>query len=195
MKINAGNLKNKKIQIVPKTSEKIVSSWIRVNIFNLINNFFLKKKNLKKNIVVDPFVGSGSLVFEAISRGFKKAYVNDKDINFFKYIKKNIKQLSINKDQILVFKTDYLIFLRYLKKQFLINNIKIDLFFLNPPIKLVNNCHKIADFFFKNNLFYEATLIITLNWKKNIVLSKNFEELVAKRYGKMMVSIFKLKNV
>ncbi len=118
-KIVAGKYKSRKLNFTNTIELKPTTSKIREILFNWIQFESYNKTYL------DLFSGSGSLSFEALSRGAKEVISIEKNFIAFKNIEKNIKLLNSNKIQ--AFNQDALIFLA--KK-----NTKIfDFIFIDPP--------------------------------------------------------------
>ena len=118
--------------------------------FNIANNYFY----YEDKIVLDLFSGSGQLGIEALSRGARFCYFNDKSFAASNIIKKNINNLKI--DNCIITNKDYLFCLNQLIK----NNIKIDLLLLDPPFKQIQYYYKSFELIFKSGLLNNNAVII-----------------------------------
>lgn len=76
-----------------------------------------------KDAILDLFGGSGAVAIEAISRGIKRAVINDKNKEAYRVIKKNVLPL---KEDIMVYNLDYDILLDAIDDEF-------DIVYLDPP--------------------------------------------------------------
>ncbi len=79
------------------------------------------------NVMLDLFAGSGAMGIEALSRGFKYVYFNDKNKQAANIIKANLKSLDLTSLS-QVFSSDYQECLRLVAKE-----KKIDFIFIDPP--------------------------------------------------------------
>ncbi|MEG2348207.1 MAG: 16S rRNA (guanine(966)-N(2))-methyltransferase RsmD [Clostridia bacterium] len=122
MRIIAGKFKAKKI-LSPKT-EKTRPTLDRVKeaMFSIISDY------LQSANVLDLFAGTGNLAIEAISRGAKFAWLNDKDNMGISTIISNIKLTNTN-EYVKITKKDYLKCLNQIEKE----NMDFDVIFLDPP--------------------------------------------------------------
>ena len=81
-------------------------------------------------VVLDVFGGSGALSLESLSRGAKKAYIIDSNIEAINIIKTNAANLKV-KDELVVYHNSYLNVLPTL-----VGKVKFDLVFLDPPFRM-----------------------------------------------------------
>jgi len=95
--IISGKYKGFKINSVSSTKTRSTSHALRKSLFDTIGEF------INENIVLDLFAGSGAYGFEALSRNAKQVYLVDNFLPAFKIIKKNIKKLNLQKEQIKLF--------------------------------------------------------------------------------------------
>ena len=108
-------------KLVGFEGEKIRPTTDRVkeSVFNLIQEFIPGSK------VLDLFAGSGSLGFEAMSRGAESVIFVDKDIDSVNVVRKNANELAFG-DTVKILHMSYDEFLRNSKECF-------DIIFLDPP--------------------------------------------------------------
>ena len=125
IKIISGDMRGKTITFDSSKKIRPTLGRIKETLFNWLGN------DLRDLKVLDLFGGSGSLGFEANSRGAKVTIV-EKDKEVFGKIKRNIERHKMQK--IDVYNTDAINFIRLVKETF-------DIIFLDPPyedIQLIN---------------------------------------------------------
>ena len=123
MRIIAGRFKAKKL-VSPKT-EKTRPTLDRVKeaLFSIINNYINDD-----TYVLDLFGGTGNLALEAISRGAKFAWINDKESLSISTIISNVK-LTNSIECVKITKKDYTKCLNQIAAE----NMLFDIIFLDPP--------------------------------------------------------------
>ena len=117
IKIISGNMRGKIITFDSSKKLRPTLGRIKETLFNWLGN------NLSDLKILDLFGGSGSLGFEANSRGATVTIV-EKDKAVYKKIKRNIEQHNMQK--IVVHNTDAINFIRLVKETY-------DIIFLDPP--------------------------------------------------------------
>ena len=117
IKIISGDMRGKTITFDSSKKIRPTLGRIKETLFNWLGN------DLRDLKALDLFGGSGSLGFEANSRGAKVTIV-EKDKEIFRKIKRNIEQHKMQK--IDVHNTDAINFIRLVKETF-------DIIFLDPP--------------------------------------------------------------
>lgn len=135
-------------------------------------------------IVLDLFAGSGALGIEALSRGAKKVYFNDYDINANKAIKSNLTFIKADLDTYEVMKADYKNCLLLLKEK----NIKFNLIFLDPPY-VKNICNEIITYLIDNDMLVNDAIIVVESDDQEMELSYLYQQY---QYGKVLLYIVKL---
>ncbi len=115
----SGEYRGRKFNFPDTPSLRSTSGKIRETLFNWIQFESYNKTYL------DLFTGSGSLSFEALSRGAKQVISIEKDFNVYQNLKKNQALLKTNK--ISIFNQDALNFLSEKSTQ------TFDFVFLDPP--------------------------------------------------------------
>jgi len=122
-------------------------------------------QNIKNKTVLDGFAGTGSLGIEAISRKASKCYFVDSHYNSIQIIKKNIRNLGIDKKSVVI-KTN---FYKFIEKSESFECF--DLIFLDPPyhqehISKILNDKKIS------NICKKGTIVVA-EVDKNYTISYN----------------------
>ena len=120
MRIISGTKKSREIKFIKSAKIRPTMDKIRQAVFNTLGDV----SNLA---ILDIFAGSASYSLEALSRGAKISYINDKDINCHKIIYENLKNLQFTNFKL--FKLDYKNLLNNLKDE----GIKFDIIFIDPP--------------------------------------------------------------
>lgn len=156
------------------------SDRVKEALFNILNN-----KMTEANIL-DMFAGSGALGLEAISRGAKQCVfidISDKAINV---IKKNI-SLCKEENVVRVINSDYKIALEKLK------NIKFDVVFIDPPY--LKNM-EVSALTYVNDLLNEDAVVVVETDETDDIPEEvlNLEKYDARKYGRTIISFFRLKR-
>ena len=148
---------------------------VKESLFAMIQN------NISDSVCLDLFAGSGSLGIEALSNGAKFCYFVDNSEEILNILKGNLKKIKDNNFKVLS--------CHYKKalKNFVDNDIKFDLIFLDPPYKL-NLINDVLDFIYNNNLLNDKGLIICEF--ENEILDCKFNLLKEKKYGSKKVFIY-----
>ena len=137
---------------------------------------------LQNAVTLDLFAGSGGLSIEAISRGAKKAYINDLSNEAIKCIKKNIENAKIEEEIVLTNKS-YEEVLNSL-------NEKIDVLFLDPPYKM-HVYEEVVDYLINNDLLNDyAYLVLEMDALLNPIEKEGFKSKIYK-YGNKKLQIMK----
>lgn len=137
--------------------------------------------------VLDLFCGSGALGIEALSRDAKKVVFCDVDNQSVSLTKKNIASLKIdNRQEVKVYRTDYLKYLRGAKEQF-------DLIILDPPYE--------KDFYvpaleviFEKKLLAPEGVIVCERLRSKVISQDFFEVECVKEYGSVALDYLIWKN-
>ncbi|MGX7576429.1 16S rRNA (guanine(966)-N(2))-methyltransferase RsmD [Candidatus Vidania fulgoroideorum] len=175
IKIISGKYKNSKIKFPHNINIKPTKLILKKSVFSIIGNFIKNKKCL------DLFSGSGSLGFEALSRGASLVVFNDiRSINI-KNINKNIKRLNLCESKYILIKNDY--------KNLLKKNFLFDIIFIDPPFIMLCKISKIIISFSKllkkkGYIYLETNKVIKIKKPKLSVIR------IGKK-GKVMFYLFK----
>ena len=173
IRIIAGKNKGRKI-IVPDDYliTKPTKDMVREAIFSALSF------KINDAIILDLFAGSGALSFEALSRGAKKAYINDLDKNAIKVIKENAKNLL---ETPVITNLDYKNAIENL-------SVKFDVVFLDPPYALDVYNEVVSKLISKDLLNKDAVFVLESNHKLNLD-EFNFAKIKEYKYGKTLVYI------
>lgn len=137
---------------------------------------------LQNAITLDLFAGSGGLSIEALSRGAKKAYINDLSKSAIDCIKKNISSVKIQEEIVLTNKS-YEEVLNALSE-------KIDILFLDPPYKM-NVYLEIVNYLIEKELLNDyAYLVLEMDANIEPLEIEGFTSKIYK-YGNKKLQIMK----
>lgn len=179
MRIISGILKGKSINFIKNSTTRPLKDSVKENIFNILYHSSLFRINLKESKVLDLYSGVGSFGIECLSRGVKKVTFVEKDINAYKILKNNLKQLSLE-NKALVVNEQIKIFLKK-------TNEKYNIFFLDPPYAdnlFIENLNLLK----KEKMFENKHLIIIHREKRSEDDFKNcINTLVSKQYGRSKI--------
>lgn len=178
--IISGKYKGQKLSSVPSIKTRSTAHLLRKSLFDVIGNV------IHDNIVLDLFSGSGAYGFEALSRKAKQVYLVDNFFLAIRTIKKNIKKLNLNKEQVKVFFNDAFKMLRLFVKK----KIIFDLIILDPPyfsdfyFVLFQNLHKITN--------DKSWIILEIHSKTLLPLQiDNFLLFKEKKYGDKKINYYR----
>jgi len=177
MRVISGKLRGKLIHNPTDKTTRPLKDMVRESIFNILEHSSNEKIKFKNDIVLDLFSGSGSFGIECLSRGVKKVYFFESYKPSLKILKKNIINLELNENSVVIENDVYKI-----SNQDTDNN-KIDLIYLDPPFKdkKINNLLENI----KNlKIAQEKTLIVIhRNRKLKDSFTKDFKIIREKNYG------------
>ena len=153
---------------------------IKESLFAMIQN------SIKDSICLDLFAGSGSLGIEALSNGAEYVYFVDKSNDACQIIRDNFNNLGISNNYKLQC-LDYKKALNY----FVLNNIKFNLIFLDPPYQS-NLYEEILLFINDNNLLLDNGKVICEY--SSISLNDSYNNLISikdRKYGDKLIKIYR----
>ena len=118
VKLIAGIWRGRKINFLEKDNLRPTKGIIKETLFNFLRN------SIEGSTCIDMFAGSGSLGFEAASRGAKYVYMLENDKQIIDCLKNQKKSLSAK--NINIIQTDANAFESHIQD-------KVDIVFLDPP--------------------------------------------------------------
>ena len=121
MRIVAGKLRHRSIEMTNLSTTRETQDKVRGAIFNMIGPYF------DGGLALDLFAGSGAMGIEAYSRGIAEIDLNDIEPKAIEVCKKNCQSLGIK--NVYYHHLDYQSFLRQTSKSW-------DLIFLDPPYRM-----------------------------------------------------------
>lgn len=134
--------------------------------------------------VLDVFGGSGALSLESISRGAKKAYILDNNLDAIEIIKKNAQALNSMKELTILY-GDYKQIIGRFK-----NSKMFDIIFLDPPFRL-KVIDELIEFIIDNDLLADDGYIVCEYPKEDVVCKdyEGFNVKLCRRYSSSEVLI------
>ncbi len=155
LRIIAGELKHRVIEVPKKFSAHPMGERIRAALFNSLAG------DITGAYVLDAFGGSGACGLEALSRGASSVLILEKDRSVFRYLNKNIKSLELSEDnRINISKAPTLNYLKACPK------LTFDIIICDPPYELAQKMKPEND----NQLFQTLKLLSTRLNKNGILI-------------------------
>jgi 16S rRNA (guanine966-N2)-methyltransferase len=182
MRIISGTYKGRTLKSVRDPRLRPAADRVRESIFNILQN----RLRLRGARVLDLFAGSGSLGFEALSRGAAQAVFVDDWQEATKVIEENSRLLRCE-DRCHIVKTDVHRFLSNAEGQY-------DLIFVDPPYRLESASdlpHKIVE---KGLLSPPGLIIMEHASRTKITTNTNLSLLSERTFGNTTVSFFSAVN-
>ncbi len=177
MRIIAGKYKFKKLNEFNVPSTRPTSDKVKEAEFAMIRDFDGK-------ICLDLFAGTGALGLEALSRGADKCYFVEENINIYKILVKNFKELNVPQNSINALRCDFLKALKGYKSK----EMKFDIIFVDPPYG-TNLAERAIYFVLNNNLLSNGGIICWEHDKTKLDEIQKFNVLKHKKYGSTFLTI------
>lgn len=176
MRVIAGKYRGKKLKEFDLSTTRPTLDRVKEGMFNLI------QFGIDDAVVCDLFSGTGALGIECISRGAKKVYFVDKNLEAIKIIKSNLSKIDGNYE---IINDDYL--------NFLSRKIKFDIVLLDPPFKTDYGI-KAINYIVENDLLNTGGIILfETSDEKEVDFTSLPLEVKRKKYG--TVAVYKLEKV
>ena len=179
VKILSGLWKGKNVTFLEKKDLRPTKNIIRETLFNWI------QEDVKDSICLDLFAGSGALGFEAASRGAKKVYLIDVDMDITNHL--SLQKNELNANNVYIFNSSAFNFLENLKENF-------NVIFLDPPFskKIINEI--IRKISLMPEISDKCKIYIELPYKKNnefmLETPDNWSLLKSKKTGEVVYLLF-----
>ena len=174
MRVVSGKYKGRKLKEFNLNTTKPTLDKVKEAIFDMI------QFDVVDSVVLDLFSGTGALGIEAISRGAKKTYLIDNNIQAIKIIKENLK--GVTEDYSVINQNG----LEFLKS----NNEKFDIVLLDPPYQTDLGLKAIEILINENKLNNNAIIVFETSNDLNIELNYPSFKIIKKKYG--TVAVFKM---
>ena len=178
MRIIAGKYRGSKLNTLDGLKTRPTLDATKEAIFSSLGGY------IPGFIVLDIFGGSGALSLESISRGAKKAYILDNNIEAIEIIKKNAQALNSMKELTILY-GDYKQIIGRFK-----NSKMFDIIFIDPPFKL-KVINELIDYIIDNELLAEDGYIVAEYPKEDVVRTdyEGFRVKLCRRYSSSEVLI------
>ncbi|MEK6572106.1 MAG: 16S rRNA (guanine(966)-N(2))-methyltransferase RsmD [Bacteroidota bacterium] len=178
MRVISGTYKGRILRSVRDPRVRPATDRVKESIFNILQNRF----DIRGARVLDLFAGSGSLGFEALSRGAAEVVFVDEWQGATMAIEENIK-LLLCQDRCQVIKADVYKFLRHADRQY-------DLVFVDPPYRLENAVDLPRRIFDRSLAAPSGFVIMEHAARVGVEPSDGFELLLERTFGNTKVSFF-----
>nr|WP_290773892.1 16S rRNA (guanine(966)-N(2))-methyltransferase RsmD [Anaerofustis sp.] len=174
-KMRGTNLESPKDRRVRPTTDRI-----KEDLFNIIMPYVGGSK------VLDLFAGSGAIGIEAISRGCKKSYFVDNNMDSIRLIKRNIKKTKCEEESVVI-KKDAVSFVNTTKEKF-------DVIFMDPPYNYEKLKNLIENIIKCDILCKDGILIVEHDKNMPIGEYKNTVKIRTKSYSLTSIDFFVLEE-
>lgn len=178
MRIITGKYKGRVLSTVPDRSVRPATDRVRSMIFNVLQN----RLRIVDARVLDAFAGSGSLGFEALSRGAAHVTFVDNSPKVLRVIESNARMLGCE-DSCDVMESDALGFIANARGKF-------DLIFADPPYLYGGTAGIPRSVFERELLATGGFLIIEHSRKTRFEPSELYRSVIEKEFGGTRVSFF-----
>ncbi len=178
MRIIAGKNRGRKLVTLEGLATRPTLDGTKEAIFSSLGGM------LPDYTVLDVFGGSGALSLESISRGAKKAYILDNNLDAIEIIKKNAQALNSMKELTILY-GDYKQIIGRFK-----NSKMFDIVFLDPPFKL-KVIDELIEYIIDNDLLADDGYIVCEYPKEDVVRKDydGFNVKLCRRYSSSEVLI------
>jgi 16S rRNA (guanine(966)-N(2))-methyltransferase RsmD len=175
MRIIGGKFRGKRLKVPIFNDLRPTTDFAKEALFNILSN----KIDFENISFLDLFSGSGSISYEAVSRGCQKITCVEHDPKKCAFILKTLYELKVN--QPVVIKKDVFKYLEKLNESF-------DVIFADPPFEL-SNINILPDLIIPTILKDDGILVIEHSKNSDFSKHPNFFDL--RKYGKVYFSFFK----
>ncbi len=179
IKITSGKYRGRYLKLPDTKNTRPTMEKVRQAIFSAL------KDRCINAVCVDLFAGSGAMGLEALSRGARRVYFNDKDSAVFKTLKENVTSIEDDEDAYRLSKLDFRLFY---KKEF---DDKFDILFLDPPYRFDVNKDIVLEFEKRGLLSDDAIVVSEQNYRNKEI--ENFE-MKEYKYGEKYVALYRRIN-
>lgn len=178
MRIIAGKNRGRKLVTLEGLATRPTLDGTKEAIFSSLGGM------LPDYTVLDIFGGSGALSLESISRGAKKAYILDNNLDAIEIIKKNAQALNSMKELTILY-GDYKQIIGRFK-----NSKMFDIVFIDPPFKL-KVIDELIEYIIKYDLLADDGYIVCEYPKEDVVRKDydGFNVKLCRRYSSSEVLI------
>jgi 16S rRNA (guanine966-N2)-methyltransferase len=192
MRIIGGIYKGRNLSVPENVDVRPALARMKDSLFNILMGEFEGKN------VLDLFAGTGSLGFEAISRGARNCLFVENSQPCFESIKKNIAKLKLENVATVLFMDTFEIILHAIK-----NHNCFDYVFIDPPYKyyddkiLRGKLLGLMDDMARNNIITQNGMII-VEYRRGQINSDDFDKLLivdTRSYGQTCLSFFRRKTL
>lgn len=186
LRVIAGKYKNKKILLPSLKTTRSSKGILREAFFNTIQS------DVRECVFVEVFGGSGSIGFEALSRGAKQAVFIEKDRESFKVLKQNAEAIDLQNSTCILGSCFEILPLQFEKLKKESHNV---IYYFDPPFSIREGMEDIYDQTMKliASVPAESCKMIVLEHMTNLELPEKlgeYEKTKSKKYGKSSLSYY-----
>lgn len=183
MRVVSGEFRGLNLKAVPGDSTRPTSAKVKESIFSIINPY------LTDGFCLDLFAGTGSLGIEAVSRGYRKGYLVDKNFKAIKTIKENLEKTHAESRFVIHSgnATDAL-------KKFASEDVKFDLVFLDPPYRMHITDEIVEHMISDNLLNNQCIIVIETDYELEKTDNDKLQVLQEKTYGETQILIYRYEG-
>ncbi|GAA6236619.1 16S rRNA (guanine(966)-N(2))-methyltransferase RsmD [Apilactobacillus micheneri] len=184
MRVISGKFGSRNLKSVPGNKTRPTTDKVKESLFNMIGPYF------NGGNFLDLFSGSGAVAIEAVSRGFDKATLVDKQYAAIKTINENV-NITKQDQSFNVLKMNAENALQSLSNQ----NEKFDIIFLDPPYKDQKMIKQLQEIYELKLLNENGMVICETDDNVSLIDDVNHYRLSQqKQYGITIISIYKLQG-
>ncbi|MBE1300573.1 MAG: 16S rRNA (guanine(966)-N(2))-methyltransferase RsmD [Alteromonadaceae bacterium] len=182
VRIIAGKWRGRKIPVADSHGLRPTTDRTKETLFNWLIPYL----NVETRCL-DLFAGSGSLTFEALSRGAKSVTTIEKQSGIVKKLKDVSATLGVEDKSLSIINDDFESFLSSCQSTF-------DLVFLDPPFAM-GLLPKALDGLVKNQLLApEAIIYVEYETSLNLIASSEFEEIKTKQTKQVVSKLLRFRG-
>lgn len=182
MRVVSGKSRGLQLKTIESDATRPTKDMVKEALFSIIS------AKIPDATFLDLFAGSGAIGIEALSRGAKKAYFSDNNIECIKVIKDNLAKAKM-RDEAIVFFGDYLSMLDKIKE------VKFDVIFIDPPYNKgfgVKSIERISTY---DLLKTDGVLVYETDKIEQIPDTiGRYERFKDRKYGRNVLSFYKRKE-
>lgn len=184
MRVISGKFGSRNLKSVPGNKTRPTTDKVKESLFNMIGPYF------NGGNFLDLFAGSGAVAIEAVSRGFDKATLVDKQYAAIKTINENVNITKQNKSfNVLKMNAENAL------QSFSNQNEKFDIIFLDPPYKDQKMIKQLQEIYELKLLNENGIVICETDDNVSLIDDVNHYRLSQqKQYGITIISIYKLQG-
>ncbi|HUI31208.1 MAG TPA: 16S rRNA (guanine(966)-N(2))-methyltransferase RsmD [Candidatus Acidoferrales bacterium] len=177
MRITGGTLRSRKLLTIKSDGLRPATDRLRETLFDILVNLF----DFQETTALDLYAGTGSVGFEAISRGTHHVLFVEANPKVADVLGKNVKALGIeDKCRIHIMKTE-----KYLK----LCEENFDFIFIDPPYAFNSMTHKIVDEILTKGIIKKSGIICVEHSKEYVPPASNLFR--QKIFGSTILSFIK----
>ena len=181
MRIIAGEKKGLRLNTLKGTDTRPTSGKVKESLFNRIGPYF------DEGVVVELFGGSGSLSFEALSRGAAEAFIFDKSSKACAVIRSNAEHCRYT-EVVHIMRADARKAVGILEKE----NKKVDFLLIDPPYA-EEDLYDLAQNFVDGGLLSDKAIIVCEHGKRKLLPDAYglYQKSNCTVYGQSAISIYR----